>query len=150
MGAAMGLRRCQGVDGAVLGTDAPRYAAGKEEAPGWRELGASSVLRGGRDSKAPDEVSAGEHSRALVSEDGAFGLRAVPPDEPTCTLVSGSCTNVPNEAIPDGEAPETAANPADAISAALAAAQRAWDLEHDRRALCCALLDLLRRLDAAA
>ena len=108
------------------------------------------MLRGGRDSKAPDEVSPGEHSRALVSKDEAFGLRAVPADEPTCALVSNRCTNVPNGLVSDGEAPVAGAKPADAISVALAAAQRAWDLEHDRRALRCALLDLLRRLDAAA
>jgi hypothetical protein len=64
--------------------------------------------------------------------------------------VSERCINVPNDGATDGEAPETAANPAAAISAALAAAQRAWDLEHDGRALRCALLELLRRLDAAA
>jgi hypothetical protein len=88
-----------------------------------------------------------------VSEDGAFGLRAVPADEPKCTLVSNRCTNVPNGPggpIPDGEAPEIAGDAADAVTDALAAARRAWDLEHDRRALRCALLDLLCRLDAAA
>jgi hypothetical protein len=98
-------------------------------------------------------VSADEHSRALVSNDEAFGLRAVPADEPTCALVSNRCTNVPNGPsgpIPDGESPETAADAADAVPGALDAARRAWDLEHNRHALRCALLDLLRRLDAAA
>jgi hypothetical protein len=88
-----------------------------------------------------------------VSEDEAFGLRAVPADEPTCALVSKRCTNVPNGPggpIPDGESQETVADAADAVAGALHAARRAWDLEHDRHALRCALVDLLRRLDAAA
>jgi hypothetical protein len=88
-----------------------------------------------------------------VSEVVAFGLCAVAADEPTCALVSKRCTNVPNDPsdpIPDGESPETAADADDAVAGALDAARRAWDLEHDGRALRCALLDLLRRLDAAA
>ena len=103
-----------------------------------------SYLRGGRDSKAGQSVSPGEPSRALVSEDGAFGLRAVPPDEPTCILVSRSCTNVPNEAFSDGDTP---ANQVETIDAALAEARRAWTDAHDARALRRALLDLVRRLD---
>jgi hypothetical protein len=92
-------------------------------------------------------MSPGEPSRALVSEDGAFRLRAVPADEPTCTLVSETCTNVPNETVSDGHPPETPADQGDWVAAALVEARRAWLEARDDRALRRALLDLARRLD---
>jgi hypothetical protein len=122
----------------------------QEKGPRYRYRGPCSSLRGGRDSKAPDDVSAGEHSRTLVSKDEAFGRRAVRDDEPSQALVSEGCTNVPNGPdglILDGESPEVVAAPADAITDALEAAHHAWVTAHNPRSLRRALLELLQRLD---
>ena len=104
------------------------------------------LRRGGRDSKAGQSLSPGEPSRTLVSEDGAFGLRAVPPDEPKCILVSRNCAIVPSEAILDGDVPATPTDGGDTVARALVRVQRDWEQSHDLRKLQRALLDLMRRL----
>jgi hypothetical protein len=142
-GEVVELRQAARVDGrgaklgTVLGTDAPRQRANKKKAPRFVTLGLP-FLRGGRDSKALGTVSPGERSRALVSEDEAFGLCAVPDDEPTCTLVSEGCTNVPSAVAATGRD--------DALATDLAKAQRDWEQARDRRALERSLLDVVRRL----
>jgi hypothetical protein len=85
-----------------------------------------------------------------VSEDEAFGLRAVPADEPKCTLVSESCTNVPSDgtgaAVPDGE--HEARHPVAPISLGLTQALRDWKTHHDPFAVRRALLDLICQLES--
>jgi hypothetical protein len=82
-----------------------------------------------------------------VSKDVHLAGSNAPADEQECTLVSESCTNVPNGTLSDGEPTHWGGGDANSVDSALDEARRAWDSGHNERELRRALLDILRRLD---